>query len=448
MAAETPVALSTAHEHAESFAPQRLRWLRGAGFAALIALYGAFWGATGLFNINLTDFDVFFLPSARVALAGHPLLIYSVRYLGIYPNANGPLSLLPLTLITAVAQHLGWLDDVYHRRMLVMAAFSIFALLMAREALRAVERFTARPLAPYQRGLVFAFFALSPELWHAVLLYGHIELPILLALVLAATRLLARRRYVVAGILFGLALLTRSMAVLYLIPLALLLLRRRRWRECAVFLGAAGVVVALGILPFWLADRADVLYSLVTFRASLPLGGGSFWQLFPDTPLYAFGLSHDSIATVALALIVALAALVSRPDMEVGSREVYGLLALSGLCFALTIKSVWPYYFLDAYVFLGVFWLAGLGAAQRAESRPAWLRWWLGAALPLAAVGLALLSENGAYSGGSGLWSPLATALMTAATLALALGIGFAVWSSERNAPPEWAGPHWLMDFL
>lgn len=426
-------------EPAASAPSLRQLWVRRACIGMIAALYMVLWGATALLNINPTDFDVFFLPSARVALSGHPLLIYSVRYLSVYPNANGPLSMLPLTLIAALVQHLGWTDDIYHRRMLVMAAFSLFALLMSREALRAVERFVARPLAGYQRLLVFAIFALSPELWHAVLLYGHIELPILLALVLASVRLLSRRHTLAAGVVLGLALLTRSMAVLYIIPLALLLLRRRRWRECTLLLGVAGLVAALGFLPFWLADRADVLYSLVTFRTSLPVGGGSFWELLQGTPLYGFGLAHDSLVAVALALVVCAVTLAIRPDVDVSSREVYALLALCGLSFPLAIKTVWPYYFLDAYVLLGVWWLSGLGYAQRAGTSAAWLRWWLGGILPLVAMGVALLGEYGVSSSGYGIWSPVATALMSAATFALALAA--ALWMWRRPAAPAVSQP-------
>jgi hypothetical protein len=431
MAAESALA-SDAEPHyskpSASATSSRHLWLRRVALALFTALYVAFWGATGLLNINATDFDVFFLPSARVALSGHPLLIYSVRYLGIYPNANGPLSILPLTLVAAVAQHLGWTYDIYHRRMLVMGAFSLIVLLMSREALLAVEHFTVRPLSGYQRCLVFIFFAFTPELWHAMLLYGHIELPILLALLLASIRLLARRRILAAGALLGLALLTRSMAVLYILPLALLLLRHRRWHECALFLGAASGVATAGFLPFWLVDRANVLYSLVTFRASLPVGGGSIWELLQGTSLYAFGRAHDSLVVIALAVLICVATLALRPDVDVSSREVYALLALCGLCFPLAIKTVWPYYFLDAYVLLGVCWLAGLGQARQAHTNAAWLRWLFGSCLPVASVVVALVGEYGVSSAGYGYWSPLVTALMTAATLALALAAGLWIW--------------------
>src|SRR5260221_14463326 len=99
----------------------------------------------GLIPINATVLDAFFLPSARIGLEGHPLLDYSLRYAEVYPNANGPLSLLPLTAVAALAQHLGWLDNPPLRRMLVQAVFAVFPLLLVWEALHAIERLLARP---------------------------------------------------------------------------------------------------------------------------------------------------------------------------------------------------------------------------------------------------------------------------------------------------------------
>ena len=73
------------------------RMLARTGIVLLILLYICLWGASGLFHINPTDFDVFFLPAAKLAAAGHPFEIYRVRYQDVYPNANGPLSSVPLT---------------------------------------------------------------------------------------------------------------------------------------------------------------------------------------------------------------------------------------------------------------------------------------------------------------------------------------------------------------
>ncbi len=52
-------------------------WLTRAGVWLLIALSIGIWGFSGVQRLNITDFEALFLPSARVALAGHPLEVYS-----------------------------------------------------------------------------------------------------------------------------------------------------------------------------------------------------------------------------------------------------------------------------------------------------------------------------------------------------------------------------------
>jgi len=76
----------------------------------------------------------------RIALGGHPLLVYTVRYWSIIANDNGPLGLVILTPVVAVGSWLGWMDDVGLRRLLILGVFSIFSLLMAREAVAAIDR--------------------------------------------------------------------------------------------------------------------------------------------------------------------------------------------------------------------------------------------------------------------------------------------------------------------
>jgi hypothetical protein len=379
-------------EGAQAAEPRsRWRWLTRAGIAVLAALYMFVWGLSGLLDINPTDLDAFFLPAVRIALAGHPLHVYSM-HLGdldlVYPNANGPLSLAPLTAVAALAAHLGWLDDLYLRRMLVMAAFSAFSLLMAWEGVAAVDRLCGAPLRRVWRVLAYGVFALAPTLWHGVLLYGHIELPIMLWLTLFAVRTLTEGHPGRAGLALGLAVLDRSMAVLYLLPLVLLLVALRRWRTAGWLGGSAVATVVLGLLPFYLADRRDLIFSLVTFRGPLPVGGGSIWYLAVGTPYETFAQRFDADSVLVAALLIGALVLFTRRDLEPGARDVYGLLALSGLCFPLLIKTTWPYYFLDPYVFVAVWWLGGVHTW-----RP-WARW-LGILLPLYFVGCALLAEYG-----------------------------------------------------
>lgn len=402
--------------------------------ALVVVAYAALWGATGLANINPTDFDVFFLPSAVIAAAGHPLHIYAVRYMTTYPNANGPLAMAPLTLVAWIAGHLGWLANRPLRRALAMAVFSIFSLLMAREAVTASDRLLARPLRGWRRFLGYALFALSPELWHSVLFYGHLEQPLMLWLILVGTRSLVERRAGRAGALLGLALLTRSEAVLYLAPLALLLLRHRRWRAAGWLVGVAGATLTLGLLPFWLADRPDMWYSLVSFRNTLPIGGGSIWRLALNTSWYHLATHYDSAAVLLAAIVVCALALTLRPDLDVDSRGVYALFGACSLCFLLLMRTLWPYYFLDTYVFLALWWLTAL---PQGRGRRALARWWAGAALPALLIGYAQFGEYEVSHVGDAPWSVRSSLLMAGLLTATLTGVVVLLWRTSR---PNLAG--------
>src|ERR1700682_1450099 len=100
-------------------------WVLGCSYALAWASVGWLWKGP------LTDLDLFFLPAVRIALSGHPLLVYSVRFQTVIANDNGPLALVPLTAVGAVASWLGGPDDARLYRVLVLGAFSVFTLLMA-----------------------------------------------------------------------------------------------------------------------------------------------------------------------------------------------------------------------------------------------------------------------------------------------------------------------------
>jgi hypothetical protein len=355
-------------------------WALGFGYAVVWAIAGWLW------TVPPNDLDNFFLPAVRIALGGHPLLIYAVRYWAIIANDNGPLGLVPLTPVVAVASRLGWMDDVSLRRLLILGAFSIFSLLMAREAVAAIDRLRGASLEGLSRILAYGVFVASPTLWMSVLGYGHIEQPMALWLVLLGVRSLGSGRSAAAGISFGLAVLTRSLAALSLVPLGLLLLARGRWRALAWLAGSAALTVALGVVPFLLADRTDTIYSLVTHRGLLPVGGGNPWQLLVGTPYLWVPQHWDVLFVLGLAIALSLIVIVGHKDLEPSSRNIYGLLALTALTLPLLAKSVWPYYFLDAYVFGAVWWLGQTSAL-------AWGRRLFGAMVPLIAIIGTLLTE-------------------------------------------------------
>lgn len=434
--AESSASLSVPRaSHGGSPASGSQRHLRiRTGIVVLIALYILVWGASGLLNITVTDFDAFFWPSARIAAAGHPFEIYRVRYNVIYPNANGPLAIVPLSLVAELAGRLGWLDDPALRRMLAMSVFSVFSLLLSHEAVLACDRLLARPLRRWRRLLAYALFALCPELWHGVLLYGHLEQPLMLWLTLLSVRMLVTRRGAWAGVLLGLALLARSTTLLYLLPLVLLTAYHRRWSILVRLVSACAVVVTAGLTPFWLVDRTDVVYSLLTFRGLLPIGGGTFWRLAVGTSWQAFADQHDSLAILAAALLLCCGVLALRRELDVGSRDLYALLALSGLCFPLLIKTLWPYYFLDAYVLLALWWLASPRPQPAFSARA---RWAAGLLLPLGVIGLAQVAEAGVTVAESNVWDVPWSVTVGVGVVALIAVVLLWLWRLDPRASGE-----------
>src|SRR5438552_13752996 len=79
----------------------------GLGF-----IYAAVWAIAGwLWTSPLNDLDYFLFPAVRIALSGHPLMVYAARYKEIIANDNGPLTLLPFTPLPDVPSRLACLAD-------------------------------------------------------------------------------------------------------------------------------------------------------------------------------------------------------------------------------------------------------------------------------------------------------------------------------------------------
>ncbi|HXZ98964.1 MAG TPA: hypothetical protein VEK76_01320 [Candidatus Binatia bacterium] len=330
-------------------------WLRLAGlclgFAAACGI------AALIFDTTKTDLDLFFWPSAEIAAHGHPLLVYSVRA-GVYPNANGPLSLVPLSLVAAVLNTAAPFAAMRGRDAAIQVLFAAFSLLLAREAVLAVEAGRGRPI---HRLLAAIVFLVAPPLWVAIIDFGHLEEPIELWLVLLGVRLLGRERTVWAGACIGLAVLTRSMAVISLIPLLLVVLTGRHWGRAGALLVSAAAVTAIGLLPFWLADRQDAVYSLLSYRGPLPIEGGSFWYALRGASWASIIQAGDAWIFAGAALVLCGSGSLRQPRGGLEGPRIYGLLAVAAACIPMLAKTSWPYYLLDPCVFAAIWWLGRPG---------------------------------------------------------------------------------------
>jgi len=353
------------------------------GTAGLVVLYVAAWALSPLVvKTTPSDLDIYFWPSAETVVGGHPLLIYSAHIRDIYPNANGPLGLVLLVPVAAIANSLGWADNLGLRAGLTDAVVPLFVLLLARETVVLIRR---------ERGVVEWRLAaactilLAPALWIGVIDYGHIEQPLELWLVMFAVRYVVSNRPLAGGVALGAAMLARTTAVLYLIPLVLLPLATRRAKPATKIGVAVVITVAVGLAPFLIADGPAVVHSLVTYRGDLPVAGGSFWLLVRQTPWEGLAQHGDVYLTIAVAVVLTAVTLQRRPSTATTATGLLGLLTVVASCFPLFAKTVYPYYLLEPYVFGAAWWLARPGSA---------LNW--RASVPLLLTADALLGKAGA----------------------------------------------------
>lgn len=348
--------------------------------------YVALWFAVGLLPFQPTDMDIFFWPSADIAVGGHPLLVYQAHGQADYPNANGPVSLLPLTALGLALKAAGLAFQPW-RRAFALALLSLFFLLMAREAVRAVERMRGAQMTGYARLGAYATLTLGPPLWQSLAGYGHVEQPIEMWLLLLAARRLDEGRALSAGVTFALGVLSRSPAILLGLPLALYA-GRRGFASLLKFGVATTVTGAAVIAPFVLADPSDVIHSLFTYRRGLVVGAGSVWSLTHGSALEPLVQQWD-IVPIAIAVLASNAWLATRPG-GLDQARLFASLTLTAACFALLAKTVWPYYFTEVFVF-GSVWAFGTWSATENPLRLVFL--------PLAISIYALVAEIGSEQG-------------------------------------------------
>jgi hypothetical protein len=170
---------------------------------------------------------------------------------------------------------------------------------------------------------------------------------------------LQSRRAALAGVLAGLAVLTRTTAVVALIALGVLLLLGRDWRALLKLGGIGALVAALGFAPFFLFAPRDTLYSLVQWRGTALIGSNSIWTVFAATPLDGIARRLDFYAVVLFVLIITFLA-ARRFNITAYSRDAWAILALAALAVPLLSKTNWPYYYLEPFIFLLIWEFASM----------------------------------------------------------------------------------------
>jgi len=360
--------------------PAGFKWVKLEVFAGLVLLYVYLWGISGLF-VYKNDLDVFFLPQAKMVLEGKLLSVYSYRYQGencLCPSAHGPLFLIPLSVAAGAASKLNLLGNIALRRVFILASFAPFSFLMSKAAVDIVEYLLERKLEVWKLVLTWVLFLFSPVLWLGIIVYGHIELTMAVWLGLLAMQLIYKRRSSFGAVLFALAILSRSSMLFIFLTMVSFLWVRNGFLEALKFAALCTAVILLFTAPFLLFDRVNFVYSVALYRGFLPTVPSSTWTFLGKWPQITRFL--DGVGPATLSFVIPLT-IFYKIKNRLKFIDIFGVVTISALFFPLFIRtSVWPYYFLEAYIFGTIFWLGS-------KKRPRW-----GFALPVYFTLLALLS--------------------------------------------------------
>ena len=166
-----------------------------------------------------------------------------------------------------------------------------------------------------------------------------------LGLALGGLSQILRRRWILAGTLFGAAVLSKQFALLVLVPTLVVTPGRRPRLTAAV---SAAVVFGAGVLPFLVVDPRVTLENLSGFSAGGAATGQTVLSLMGVHGTVASAVARDAPMLFAIALCIWAA---SRRLPWVDDPAVVVALALVCTGSRLVFESViFPYYLLAASV--------------------------------------------------------------------------------------------------
>ena len=311
----------------------------------------------------LSDLNRSFWPAVREVLAGHPLHLYAA-HTRRYGVDHGPVSLFPLSVVGALLDHFGLFADDQARRSAFAQLYAGASLLMARAVVdTAVAVGRGRPSSSRRARLAMgAGVLVLPPLWWAGLV-GHLEVPMgvwFFLRAICAFRVAETggpsRATIRAGAWLGLAMLTRSTVVLFAVPVGLVTLLCRGVRPAARAGAAAGVIGLVGMAPFLLADRADVLYSLFTLRSNQHVRWGSFMAITAGSRAESVAQAGDIFFVLLAILALSWVGWKRGKDWAVGTPNMFVLLTAAAACMPLLVKFGLPYYTVEMSAF-ALIWL-------------------------------------------------------------------------------------------
>jgi hypothetical protein len=320
------------------------------------------WGATALAVkpfFPYVDFAAFYATAIDKILDGAPLDIYS--FVARAPGselklalAHPPLWLFVLSPWYALGRAIG-LDD-FHQALGVsegqawMLALTLpVDVALCWTTVRLVEGKARLPET--QRLILFACLLLSPVLWLSSVIYGHNESWMVLAILLAIAAG-ERGRWLLSGLLWGIALELKTTAIVPALTYFLWGLGKERWRTTIRSGLIAGATSVLPLLPYLIWRREPVMYALVEFERIRPIGGYVMWKVIPGLEAFA-KWSNPIILAIAAALGLAMARRPGRSFLDAGGMWALVLGQVGLLLFA---KALFVWYTLAASCFFFLAW--------------------------------------------------------------------------------------------
>ncbi|MGH2516161.1 MAG: hypothetical protein ACRDHP_10950, partial [Ktedonobacterales bacterium] len=214
----------------------------------LVTIFSVLLGAAAIVRgtravVSVTDSDLtnFFFKSAHYILNGNPWHMYAVRASGGYPNYNPPLSMFLMAPLLGLAHALHFDANFGEQITFVALPFIAFVPLLGYLVLHALRALYPE-MPETQRLLAFMLVVLSPLTWQSIGTWYHLEQPMMLCFLVGALIAFQRRQEGLAGVLAGLALVSRTTALIPLIALGVLLLAHREWRGLLKLGGVAALV--------------------------------------------------------------------------------------------------------------------------------------------------------------------------------------------------------------
>jgi hypothetical protein len=214
------------------------------------------------------------------------------------------------------------------------------------------------------RAGLLAFLAFLPSASSAIVQLYHPQDIVSLGVALAGAAQLLRRRWVLSGLLFGTACLTKQFAVLLLVPA---LVATPDSPSRGRLAGAAVTIFGAGIVPFLVVAPRATLENFSGFSAGGAVAGATALTLLGVTGTVASAVARDAPVVFAL-----LASLWARKRLGATLDQPPLFLALALVCMGsrLVFESViFPYYLLGTSV---LFFVVDLVARRSPHRSLAW----------------------------------------------------------------------------